>query len=481
MQTRRDLYQAYKLMTQRLGMALLQGEPDLPESPMRRHNVAMFGSVLVAVLVTAVFGVLGLLSPGNGTGLTDPGVVIIEEESGAIFIYSAPQGKMIPVDNMTSARLLLGESEVKVNSVTAASLAQFQRGVLVGIPGAPKSLPAHDNLVRTPWSACVLEAADTNGERKPYTTLIGGLDVGGGPIEPGAGILVEEGGQAWLLWSNQRMRVPAKSMRALSQEKPRQVPAAWLNALPVGPDFQSPSIQGLGRTVRGPDGRKSAVGMVFKVPSVTEGPPKWYVLLADGLADLTPAQAALLLEDPAIKQAYGRKQPLPADMAPAIANGMKESKTQLGVSGLPTTMPKIIPSPSASPLCAVYPDTERGSTQAVLTVGSTMRIPPPPKGWFNQDVVDQVVLPPGRGALVGLLPGNGRLDAVGPLFLIGDQGRRHSLPSSEALTSLGYTLAEVAPLPAHLVKLIPEGPTLDAAAASTPIQVSRPAPARSQG
>ncbi|MGV9772950.1 type VII secretion protein EccB [Streptosporangium sp. NPDC003464] len=481
MQTRRDLYQAYKLMTQRLGMALLQGEPDLPESPMRRHNVAMFGSVLVAVLVTAVFGILGLLWPGNATKLTQPGTLIVEEESGATFVYSAPQGKMIPVDNVTSARLLLGEGEVKVRTVTAASLAGFPRGALVGIPGAPKSLPAHDRLVRTPWSACVVEGVDANGERRPYTSLVGGLDIGGRPIGADTGMVVEEGGQVWLLWSDQRMRVPAKSMPALTQEQPRQVPSAWLNALPIGPDFQSPSIPGLGTAARGPDGLRSAVGRVYTVPSMTGGAPKWYVLLADGLADLTPTQAALLLGDPAIKKAYGRMKPLPADLAPAEANGMKHSATKLGGEELPPTMPKLTTAPPTSPLCAVYANTERGSARAVLTVGSTARIPPPPRGWFNQEVVDQVVLPPGRGALVGLLPGNGRMDAIGPLFLISDQGRRHSVPSADVLSILGYTPQEVAPLPAHLVRLIPEGPVLDPAAARTPIQVSQPAPVRSPG
>ncbi|MFD0888040.1 type VII secretion protein EccB, partial [Streptosporangium algeriense] len=146
MQTRRDLYQAYRLMTQRLSTALLQGEPDLPESPMRRHNVAMFGGVLVAVLVAAVFGVIGLLRPGNATALTDPGTVVVEEETGATFVYSAPQGTMIPVVNMASARLLVGQENVKVRVVSSASLTRYPRGTLVGIPGAPESLPVRDRL-----------------------------------------------------------------------------------------------------------------------------------------------------------------------------------------------------------------------------------------------------------------------------------------------------------------------------------------------
>ncbi|MER7207258.1 type VII secretion protein EccB [Streptosporangium sp. NPDC000239] len=474
MQTRRDLYQAYRLMTQRLGTALLQGEPDLPESPMRRHNVAMFGGVLVAVLVAAVFGVIGLLRPGNATALTDPGTVIVEEETGATFVYSAPQGTMIPVVNMASARLLVGQENVKVRVVSSASLSGYPRGTLVGIPGAPESLPARDRLVRSPWSACVVEGADANGERRPYTTLVGGFAVGGEPIGQDKAMLVEQDGQAWLLWSNQRMRVSTEGARALTEERPRQVPLAWLNALPAGPDFRSPSVPGLGRQTRGPDGGASIVGRVFTVAPVAGGGAKWYVQLADGLAPLTPAQAALLLQDPGSKKAYGRAPVKAIELDPATATGARRSATSMGGGDLPRTMPAVITPPSTSPVCAVYADTERGSAKALLTVGSTVAVPTPPKGWFNQDVVDQVVLPYGGGALAGLLPGDGRLDAIQSLYLVDDQGRRHAVTSPQALTALGYTTQDIAPLPAHLVHLIPEGPALDIPAARKPVQADRP-------
>ncbi|MEV7009928.1 type VII secretion protein EccB [Streptosporangium sp. NPDC051022] len=480
MQTRRDLYQAHRLMTQRLGTALLQGEPDLPESPLRRHNVAVFGGVLVAVLVTAAFGVLGLLRPGNATALTEPGTVIVEEETGATFVYSASQGKMIPVVNVTSARLLVGEQDVKVRTVSAASLSRYPRGTLVGIPGAPESLPARDRLVRAPWSACVVEGVDANGERRPYTSLVGGFGVGGSPIGQNRAMLVQENGQAWLLWSNQRMRVSTEGVRALTEEQPRQVPSAWLNALPAGPDFRAPSISGLGRAVAGPGGETSAVGRIFTVPPVAGAPARWYVLLSDGLAPLTPTQAALLLRSPATKKAYGEAPVRAVELDPATATGARRSAAHMGGGDLPQSMPEIVAPPPAHPVCAVYADTERGSAKALLTVGSTVAIPAPPKGWFNQDVVDQVVLPPGGGAVAGLLPGNGRLDALQSLYLIGDQGRRHLITSQDALSSLGYDMRDVAPLPAHLVHLIPEGPALDAAAARKPVQTGQPAPAQPQ-
>ena len=69
MQTRRDLLQAHRLMTQRAALALLQAEPDPPDQPLRRLNVGLISSVLVAVIVAAAFGVWGLLAPGDAQGL----------------------------------------------------------------------------------------------------------------------------------------------------------------------------------------------------------------------------------------------------------------------------------------------------------------------------------------------------------------------------------------------------------------------------
>ena len=43
MQSRRDLFQAHRLMTQRASLALLRGEPDVPDQPLRRLNVAAQG------------------------------------------------------------------------------------------------------------------------------------------------------------------------------------------------------------------------------------------------------------------------------------------------------------------------------------------------------------------------------------------------------------------------------------------------------
>ncbi|MEV4287114.1 type VII secretion protein EccB [Nonomuraea bangladeshensis] len=466
MQTQKDLYQAHRLMTQRLGLALLQGEPDVPESPMRRQNVATFAGILISVLVVAAFGIWGLLKPGNATKLTEPGQLLVEEETGASYVYNQQSGKLQPVANYVSARLLLDTDDVKVRTVSTDSLAGFARGQKVGIQGAPDSLPKRERLVKAPWSACVVEGADASGVRKPFVTLVGGMDVGGTPVG-GEAMVVNDGQQSWVLWANQRMRVT--NVDRLTDQTPRRVPASWINAIPAGVDFAAPAIPQRGKKVAGPGGRASRVGQVYKVASVAGASERWYVLLADGLAPIKHTQAMMLLLDPASKTAYGRQPVRETAIDAASANAAKASAHQMVNGGLPDTMPRFRSPGVSAPLCAVYRDTQKGSARAVLTTGGAMRIPTPGAS-AGAEKVDQVLLPAGSAVLAGTLPGDGQLAAVQQYSLITEQGRRYPLVSADLVTKLGYDATDVAPVPAHLLRLIPDGPALDPAAARTPVQ-----------
>ncbi|MGN9836768.1 type VII secretion protein EccB [Nonomuraea sp. H19] len=469
MQTNKDLYQAHRLMQQRLGMALLQAEPDVPESPMRRQNVATFGGILVGVLVLAAFGIWGLVKPGNATKLTDPGQLLVEEESGAKFVYSERQRRLLPVANYVSARLVLDAAEIKTRSVTAASLAKFSRGPLIGISGAPDSLPVREKLVKAPWSVCVVEGPDNVGGRRPYTTLIGGMDIGGRPVGEGA-MVVSDGQQNWLIWGDRRMRVGELGVRVLGAQ-PRKVPPAWLNALPVGHDFKSPPVLDRGKKVRAGGKVTAVVGQVFTVPALPGTAARWYVLLNDGLAPITAVQARLLLEDPASKQAYGNR-PVQAIQIDAASANASPSRQNLMDATLPTVMPKVVNVSGSVPLCSVYPNTAAGSVVAKVTVGSKIAIQMPSSTGV-QDRFDQVLLPPGSAVVAGVLPGEGQLNAVAStLSLITDQGVRYPVPSADVLTKFGYDAADIAPVPASLMRAIPQGPALDPTAAMAPVTVA---------
>jgi type VII secretion protein EccB len=465
MQTRKDLYQAHRLMTQRLGMALLQGEPDLPESPMRRHNVATFAGIMIGVLIVAGFGIWGMLKPGGATNLRDAGQLLVEEETGAAYVYSQQTGQLLPVANYVSGRLLLDSEDIKVKTVSAESLAGFSRGAQVGIAGAPDSLPKPERMIKSPWSACTVEGTDAAGGRKSYTTLVGGADVGGAPAGNDA-LVVSDGRQNWALWGNQRMAV--RNVNQLTSETPRRVPVAWINAIPEGSDFAAQQIPQRGRDLDGAGGSSFKVGQVFKVAPVAGAPARWYVMLVDGLAPITQTQATLLIQDPASQSAYGRNHVREIPIDAATANATKVSGQRIMGGGLPATMPRFQVPQGTSALCMVYADTVKGSVKGKLTVGSKLAIPTPATSG-GTDKFDQVLLPPGTAAVAGLLPGENQLSAVTQFYLVTDQGKKYRLSAPDVLTKLGYDASNVAPLPAHLLHLIPEGPTLDPAAARTPI------------
>ncbi|WP_214320867.1 type VII secretion protein EccB [Nonomuraea sediminis] len=471
MQTRKDLYQAHRLMTQRLGMALLQGEPDVSESPMRRQNIAMFSGVLVAVLVAAAFGIWGMLKPGNATNLTDAGQLLVEEETGAKFVYSQQDSRLLPVANYVSARLLLDAGDVKTRKVSAASLAGFSRGPMVGIPGAPDSLPTKDQLVKGPWSACVSEMTGPAGDVKQFVTLVGGISVGGAPVAGGALVVKDDQQQGWIIWANQRMRIGPEGVQALGAAGIRKVPSSWLNAIPAGPkDFVAPSIASRGKVVAGPAGGRARVGQIFTAAGIAGAADSWYVLLDDGLAPISVTQARLLWQDKRTKLAYGKLPVEPIKIDAATANAHLSRQQILG-GGLPPTLPKLITPGTSAPLCAVYANTQAGSAKATLTVG-TLAIPVP-RTMGNQERFDQVLLPPGRAALAGLLPGDGQLSAISTYDIISDQGRRFPLIAADQIEKLGYDATDVAPVPAHLLHLIPQGPALDPTKARTPVDITQ--------
>src|SRR5271170_3715948 len=112
MQSRRDLFQAHRLMTQRASLALLRGEPDTPDQPLRRLNVAAFSSVLVAVIVTVLFFIWGVLGHGSSSLQDQGGTLAIDKQTGQPYVFCENGKYLCPVLNYASARLALQSSPV---------------------------------------------------------------------------------------------------------------------------------------------------------------------------------------------------------------------------------------------------------------------------------------------------------------------------------------------------------------------------------
>ena len=74
-------------------------------------------------------------------------------------------------------------------------------------------------------------------------------------------------------------------------------------------------------------------------------------------------------------------------------------------------------------------------------------------------LADRVVVPPGQGALVRVLPAP--QSPVGSYQLVTDAGIRYPVPTEEILGWLGYSAALAVELPVGVVQQLPAGPTLD--------------------
>ncbi|MDN3359713.1 type VII secretion protein EccB [Actinomadura sp. DC4] len=477
MQTRRDLYQAHRLMMQRIGMALLAGEPDMPEPPTRRLTVSIFAGMMIGVLVVAGFGVWGLLSPGGATGLDAAGTLIIEKETGTKYVYSQQDKKLYPVANYASARLILNTAQVNRKLVSQSSLNKFTRGAPVGILGAPDSLPDSSHQVTGPWSVCVHSADNGTGGTRSYASLVVGSQVGGHALGDGQAVVVHGAGGSWVVWRNQRMKLPDTEVRPLSgTDHPTEVSATWLNAVPPGPDFSPPPVPNRGDEVTGPDGGKAAIGTFYIVRTVG-GTDRWYVLLSDGLAPIKQTEGVLLQNDPDSQKAYKGQQVRPIPLNAAAANAAQRSTSKVSKDGLPDQMPKIGSYDAATPLCVVYADAGSGSGAARVAVGGT--VPTPAVGASSSGsgaaggVVDQVVLPSGDGALLGLLPAPNQAKSISSYSILTDQGLRFAVPSADIAGKLGFDVKKVAPVPGNLLHLIPEGPALDPQQALKPLSYTR--------
>ena len=463
MQNRKDLLQAHRLMTQRAGLALLQGEPDTAEQPLRRMNIATFAGVMIAVLAVAIFWILGTLTHSGAQGLPSPGSVAIDE-NGNSYVRCA-QGAatlLCPVINNASARLVAGAAAgsgaIDVHKVSLSSLASFPRGPVIGIPGLPP-LPSPTSLLHGPWSVCVRTVGSLATGQQQISTLVAGRSAGGQQVGNTGAILVQAQNQEWLVWNDQRLAITHTVAALLpgGAQGPVQVPLQWVNALTRGPAFAPLVPPDFGSPAANSPVGPQTVGHVYTVAS--GGVTLWYVQLRDGLAQITETEFDLLQTDMQAQQTSLGLSNVVSHLSPT---------KEFSPAGLPSALPRVVSYDPATPLCVVYSQAgENGRGGAVTTGGA---IPPgaEPVPATNSATaqanppVGQVWLPPGAGALVSVVQGPGQPTA----YVLVTGARKYPLASPSVAAALGYTMGvpcsgQCTVVPANIVNLIPAGPAFD--------------------
>ena len=470
MQTRRDQLQAYRFVTRRIVSALLSGEPETTERPMRRFGLAVFGSAMVAAIVFAGVGVYGFIFP-SGAKLPDPAIVI-ERETGARYVFL--NGELHPVLNYASARLVLGSDSPEVMRVSQRSLRNYRRGPAVGIAGLPDPLPDRSAITDGPWSACSLRRAPGSSEFVT-TLLVGEVPPGGQPLGDKA-LLLEQSTSAnvrrWLVMGGKRMQVANQALAPLGLTAARPVKAtnSLIDGIPPGPDLAVPTIPGQGEDGPRVDGKTGKVGQVYVSAQ------QHYVLLRTGLATVGPIMKDLLL-------ASGAN---PTQISANSATAARSTATpSFDPNGFPTAIPDLVFDTTEPALvCAVAkpgPTSADAAPEIVLhqqldgvEVGE---LAPARTGPDGVRLADHVTIPGGRAALVRTLPAPGDTSANTTTYLVTDLGVRYALPrvdTGTVIAALGYGGITPLPVPTYLLALLPIGPTFDPIAAAALVAPEAP-------
>jgi type VII secretion protein EccB len=469
--TRRDQVHAHTFMVGRLVSALLRCEPDLASPPLRRTTLGLIVGCILGVLAVGGFAVYGVIRPSQSTAWQKPGTLIVDKQTGTRYVLAG--GRLHPVLNYASARLLLGRSTT-VTLVPAATLAAVPRGTPVGIPGAPDVLPAN-TAGPTRWLVCASRVTSPAGAAVPAVTVRIGPDGGAETLPADRAVLVRDaGGTRYLAWRGSRLRLAAPWVgAALGYDTSAALPVrdGWLGVLPAGPDLGPPAVPHRG--ARGPvlDGRPTVVGQLFGVPDPTGG-RDLYLLTAGGLRPVSDTEATLVLADPAGIAAYGGHPAAVRGLSPVALAGARVLPSSADAAALPTTPPALLADPVRSPCVRVLPGRDPAVSLATVPATGTSLAASVTGAAASgasaaaSSVADRIDVAPGSGGLVRPGTDQARRDPAGPepaapaTYLLTEDGALFPIADAGAAGDLGYDPDAAVGVPVNLLALLPAGPVL---------------------
>jgi len=458
MATRRDQLHSYQFLTQRVISAFVMRETDPQQSPLRRGVGAVFGGVMVAVLVAAGFGIYGILTKVGSDGWKTEGAVVIEKETGASFVYV--QGALHPTLNFASAKLAAGRPSTQVFRISGNSLGEVPRGNTIGIPGAPDSLPGFKKRIGLPWTICSEQIADNSGTPITRVRLAAGRGTTGGHgLTESEGLLVRDGPDdtTYLVWRGRRHLIQDATNLVpaiFGEVRLAQVGSAWINSLPAGNEIRTINVPDRGSPSSQVPQRE--IGEVLTTE--TGSGQQHYLVFDDGVAAITPLQLAIL------DTASGLKR---ETVAVSVINNAPKSSLLVPPANEAGAAPESAPTlvAASQQLCAITSD---GRKPPALVVGGTVEgldtVAPTASASSDGDLLaDGVLVPSGRVAIVRVLASP--TAEAGGYFVVTDTGIKYAVPGPEVLELLGYPAADAVEVPTALMLRLPTGPTLNPAEA----------------
>ncbi|KAA8966125.1 type VII secretion protein EccB [Mycobacterium sp.] len=418
---------------------------------------ALAAGSAVASLAAVGCAALAVLHP---QGSLDDAPIVMSRPSGALYVRVGDIWH--PVLNLASARLIAA-TDANPQPVAESALRRTKRGPLLGIPGAPQSLPAPLPGDQTRWAVCDGAAGTT----ATTTVVVGAVE---GPtshrlsMDQTVLVTADSGAATYLLYGGRRALVNlddpvvAGALRTEGR-RPRRVSRALLHAIPESPPIAAPRIRGAGS--RGPGALAGfPVGAVLRATRADGD--EYYVVLRGGVQRVGRVTADLLR----LAESHGARTIIA--VAPDLIAASR-TVTELPVS----TFPDRIVAPviaDGTTLCAWWASVPSGGADIAVTTGDGLPVPAgqTPVALAQADgagpAVDAAYVPPGRSAYVRSV---GLIDVqahAGTRYVITDTGVRFAVHDDAAAHDLGLPAAAPAPWP--VLATLPSGPELSRANAS---------------
>lgn len=462
----------YRFLIKRLEHALVRRDVRMLHDPMRSQLQALVVGTVLGLLVLGGCGVWGLVRPQDSVG---DAKIIVGKNSGSTYVLV--EDTLHPVLNLASARLISGSAE-RPASVADAKLKSYPRGPLLGIPGAPGSLPSSAHKGTSTWTVCdSTEVSDDGSAESIRQTVIGDRPVLGdataSTTAPPDAILVRSDDATFLVyqlfrngsWSPVRAEIDTDSapvMRALGLEgtTPRRMSPGLLNAFPLVDPIAVPTIPGAGErgAVEG-----MTVGSVVRSVGVDDE-TSYHLVLRDGVQQIGEPAAEILQLADSKGDAEVRTVP------PGRLASLKVVDT-VPISDFPQLTPTLLGASADPTLCRTWTRASgepRAETMLLAGRDLPLRSGAVPVRLTSADGsgpgLDQVYLPPGSGEYLQVTGNEDNSTRKESLFYVNDSGVRFGIPDPQTAEMLGLA-GEPAPAPWSVVSLLAPGPTLSREAA----------------
>jgi type VII secretion protein EccB len=468
-------------LRRRLGFAFLRRSVKMEVDQTRLQRVLLMLSAIIGAVLVIGGLVVGWFRPA---GVVDDSTKIVaDRKSSALYVFV--DGRLHPALNLVSAQLVAGEP-VQPKYVNPSELAKWPKGPTVGIVGAPVDPPRIASPEVSRWAVC--DTASTTMAGAPLVTGINGklaLGEGADLLAGDEGLLLSFDGVTYLVHNGMRMPIDlgdraVTSALGVDSGAPVQVMSrALFDALPAGGPLVVPPVPDAGAPSRFGWAPGLVVGSVVSSQDVTGGEDRFFVVLEDGVQQVSPVVAAMLRE----KESFGAATP------PKVSPdqlGEAPVRQVLDVDFYPSQPVRVVDG-AAKPVACVAWEFKVGDRQAQLHVLSGRGLPirseqqgqlvPLVGGGSDGVQANQVLLSDDPATFVTAT--GSALDSPRrqTIWLITDSGTRFGVPFDvDTLRALGLArgapgggpeLLGVRSAPWVMLQVWPSGPELSQSAART--------------